>query len=314
MTETAKRPRKWWLLLLQGLVLGGVLFFVGRALWVALASFDPTRFQLKIPVILAALAIGLTAILPMALVFRGLLGALGHTFTLRQSFVLCTLPRLGTFVPGKVGSVLGLAWLGHRMGSLPLRSIMTFAILMMIQAVAVSALTATGLSFWVELDWSLRAGLGLMAAGALLALHPALVRGPMNALLQILGRDGLAESRGGYGLALGMASLALLQKLGLLAAWLWLAQSMLDLPFSSLPAVGLAFVLAGLAGFLVFFVPAGLGVQEGIMLLLLSPHMPTADAAALTLAARLFQIVVLLIGAGLGAALLPGASKSQDHS
>ena len=299
----------------QALIILAVLFFVSRAFATALHRFDLDRLRLDPWTIGVALGIGLLGLIPITLVYRIYLRALGHAFSLRQSLVLCTLPRLGTFVPGKVGSVVGLAWLGHRMGSLPLRSSMTFAILLMVQSVFVSALVAATLSLWVPMDGLWRTGLIVMASIGLLALHPGLVRGPMGILLKRLGREPLVESRGGYGLALGMAGLILLVRLLTVAAWLWLAQSMLDLPFSSLPAVGLAFVLAGLAGFLVFFVPAGLGVQEGIMLLLLSPHMPTADAAALTLAARLFQIVVLLIGAGLGASLLPGAGKSPtDHS
>ena len=172
------------------------------------------------------------------------------------------------------------------------------------------------LSAWVPLAWSWRAALAALCLGGLLALHPGLVRGPVNVLLKWVGSKSLVEIRGSYGRALARTGLILLQRVGMLMAWLWLARSMLELPTEALPAVGLAFVLAGVAGFLVFFVPAGLGVQEGIMLLLLTPYMAPADAATLVIAARLFQLLVMLIGAAAGAALLPGARRtaSGDHS
>lgn len=54
------------------------------------------------------------------------------------------------------------------------------------------------------------------------------------------------------------------------------------------PAMGAAYVLAGIVGILTFFVPSGIGVRESVILLFLSPALGVPTAAFVAILARLY--------------------------
>jgi uncharacterized membrane protein YbhN (UPF0104 family) len=85
-----------------------------------------------------------------------------------------------------------------------------------------------------------------------------------------------------------------------------LATALVPVAWSDAPMLGTAFLAATLAGFLAFFTPGGLGVQEGAMALLLGLVLPADQAALLTVVARIWQTIATLLAAGLGGLALIG--------
>jgi uncharacterized membrane protein YbhN (UPF0104 family) len=83
-----------------------------------------------------------------------------------------------------------------------------------------------------------------------------------------------------------------------------LASALHPVSWDRLPAFVAALSCAGLAGMLAFFVPAGLGVREAILALLLSPVIPGAQAALVAIASRAWFISGDLVVALAGAAAL----------
>lgn len=70
-----------------------------------------------------------------------------------------------------------------------------------------------------------------------------------------------------------------------------LASAIIPLPIHELALIGAAFVLASIIGMLAFMVPGGLGVREGVFVLLCSYFMDTETAIALAVVTRLFTTV-----------------------
>lgn len=65
-----------------------------------------------------------------------------------------------------------------------------------------------------------------------------------------------------------------------------------------------AFLFSGIIGMLALFVPAGLGVREGVLLVALQGFLPAGQAALLVLASRVWGTAAELLCAGLGFAYL----------
>lgn len=74
-------------------------------------------------------------------------------------------------------------------------------------------------------------------------------------------------------------------------AFLCVVESMVGVPAGAYVGLGAIYILAGIIGLLAIFVPSGLGVREGIIVLLASHYFPVEIAIALSLAARLYATV-----------------------
>jgi uncharacterized membrane protein YbhN (UPF0104 family) len=75
------------------------------------------------------------------------------------------------------------------------------------------------------------------------------------------------------------------------AAFLCVVASMVGVPSGAYVGLGAIYILAGIIGLLAIFVPSGLGVREGVIVLLASHYFPVEVAIALSLAARLYATV-----------------------
>ncbi|GAA4629002.1 lysylphosphatidylglycerol synthase domain-containing protein [Cellulomonas oligotrophica] len=83
-----------------------------------------------------------------------------------------------------------------------------------------------------------------------------------------------------------------------------IAVSVLDVPSSTWVPLAATYVLAGAVGIMAVLVPSGLGVREGVIVLLASRYVPVEQAIVLSLLARLYST----IGDGVVAAVYAGLS------
>ena len=72
-----------------------------------------------------------------------------------------------------------------------------------------------------------------------------------------------------------------------------------DADSSTLATAAAVFLMAGIAGLLAVFVPAGLGVREAVLAALLAPRIGAAPAIALALAARFWLVACEVLAWGL---------------
>ena len=297
-----RRLRRWAVLAVKLALLAAVVGYVGVALFDAIGEADFSKLTFRPAWILGGAALIVAGVLAGAMVFQKFYGRMGSPLTLPQGVSLLTVPMLGGYLPGRVFSVAGHAAIARVMG-VPLE----------VSAAGVFLLTGLGLlaAILVGLVLLLAApvpGLDpglfrLSLAGALvltlLVLHPRLYLALVNLLLRAMRRPPVR-----MGLRLASMLLMLggmcLYVIGFVGGFVVMARGVMELPFSAAPTMIGAISLATTIGFLALFAPAGIGVREGLLLLLLSPVLGRPTAAVLAVTLRLLQIVVdvLLVGSG----------------
>jgi glycosyltransferase 2 family protein len=215
-----------------------------------------------------------------------------------------TVSNLGKYLPGKIWAVAGMAVMAQRagVGAGPATG---SAVILQVLAIGTGAAIA-GLTGWGALRTAYPgAGVGLVALvlGAAAAIGllfwPELVsrvvrravpdappmRPPRGAVAFGLVANALAWV--GYGAALWLLARGLLPGAGL----------------ELLPAIAV-FTASYLAGFLALFAPGGIGVREGVFILMLQGPIGIGAATALAIASRLL-LTVTELGAAVPFLLFP---------
>jgi hypothetical protein len=210
-----------------------------------------------------------------------------------------TVSSLGKYLPGKVWAIAGMALMAQRAG-IAAWAATGSAVVLQVLAIGTGAAVAglSGRHAIEAADPRMGAGLTLLIAGAVagvaLLLWPAFLR----RLLRLAAPD--AEARGTppvAGIVFGIVAN--------LVAWVGYGLALWLLARGLLPSAGLhpglaiaVFTASYLAGFLALFAPGGIGVREGLFILMLQGPLGIAAATALALASR-----VLLTITELGAAV-----------
>lgn len=299
-------PRRRWRTVL-GTVLKWVLFVVvlvvvGRVLverfgevsWSQI-TFRPMWLAGALLVTLLALGVGFV---PYGLV----VGHLGYRPPLLAVMVSLWVAQVGKYLPGKVGSVVGVVWLLRRhrvpMGVSAGAVVMIdglSVILGMLMAIPLTLSEPVRARFPMAWLWCL-----LLVVAGVVCLHPRVFGWLCNMVLRRLRQEPLRRLPRIRDL--GWPMLALFGQYCLAGFCLWmLARSFTDVGAGTLPLLTSVATLAATVGFLSFFAPGGLGVQEGALIILLDPFIGSSNAAILAVASRFIKTAgeALLAGAGL---------------
>lgn len=247
-------------------------------------------------VLSAVLVWAMYAILIVA--WRATLAGWGQRLGAWEAARIWTVSSLGKYVPGKVWAIAGMALMAREAGVAPWAATAS-AVIMQALAIGTGALVA-GAAGSQALEsahpgataalWTLAA---LSAIGVGLLAWPPLVRRLVRAAAGVAAQDSLAA--GPVLLGLGAN----------LVAWLGYGVALWILARATLPGAGLSlevaigsFAASYVAGLLILFAPGGLGVREGVFVLMVQGSLGWGGAAALAVASRL-----LLTLTELGAAL-----------
>jgi uncharacterized membrane protein YbhN (UPF0104 family) len=284
-------PARW--LPAAAVVLVAACFAVTlRAQWraVAGASWRVEPGTLVVATLALAVSFGLVA---------GLWGVALRSATalpLRRGLRIWFLANLARYVPGNVWSFVGAVELARRDGA---SRRATVGVMALTQVLSVGAAVVVGLP--VLIAQGARLGRSALLAGALLAaglVLLAVLGRPAGRLLRRRYPDvRLADLMPGAGLATGLI-------LGYLLYWLVVGVAFGAFAASLYPPAGqhLAIAVAGFAaayaaGFLSLVTPGGLGVREGVLVLVLTSVVPAGVAVVIAVLARVWMMLAELVGA-----------------
>lgn len=271
---------------------------------------------------IAIAALCYCTIIPItALAWRGLLGGMGERRAVRELAAILGITQLAKYLPGNVGVHVGRAAMavgrGMNAGTV-VSSMLLETFLAVVAAVLVglagALLSARGLGVLDSMSPHVLPMMLVLVAGA---VGVALLGPRMAVRLRAAGlRRGWAVPQRllphwkPLGLALAAyAANYLIIGLGLLA----MAHCLLPEQRHDGALLTASFALAWMAGFLAPGAPAGLGVREGLMLLVLALHYPAEQALLLVIGARLATMVGDLLCFGGGYALLPSARTAPKE-
>ncbi|MBW2062302.1 MAG: flippase-like domain-containing protein [Deltaproteobacteria bacterium] len=292
-TVNNQRPRRRVTLALRAALLIVVLLFVGSVLYRSILEVDWSIVVIRPGLIVSGAMIILAASLVGSRLYQGVYRRLGSNLSLSQAFVLLTVPPLGKYLPGKVLSMAGHAALA-RSFSIPIR--VSGSAIVLIMGLGLAAATLLGLVLVTiqahrRLDWEfLQFGLPVGAAliVMLILLHPAIYWRVVNFALRLL-RQPRLEVNLSLGKMMGLFFGFLIQ-LGLyICGASVMVLGIVEMPSLVLPTIIGASCLASVAGFVAVFAPAGIGVYEGILLVMLTPVIGAGAAGIVAILMRLAQ-------------------------
>ena len=229
-------------------------------------------------------------------IWSGVVAGLGGPrLSVGDALSIFMISNLGRYLPGKVWSIAGMAVLAKGRG-VPVAVSATSAAIM--QGMGLVAAGAIGLGAFAGGPdplprWGL-AGAGVAAGLLLLVLAvPSLFHRAVALWFRVVRTAPPAN------LTAAMALRWLLQVAG---AWVgvgasfWFFATSLGMQLSSVHA-GSAFAAAYVAGYLMLFAPAGVGVREGFLVAFLAPALGSGPATVLAIAARLWMTAAEVIPA-----------------
>ena len=301
-------------------VLGVALAFgAGYAVWTiwrdpSLAEI-PSDIRLW-PLVLAFLVqlVGVTVHPPLWLaLYRGL----GGRLTLREAYRVYVLSNIGKYVPGKVVLVAGRVAMLRERGE-PASMVVTstvLEVLLSLLAAAVAAMICVPALLW---EWGLADRetpvawvLVLALPAALVGLHPRVLGLALRLLARLVPRrvGGMQTTAPPYRTVLLVLLANLLSRVSGGLSLLLVTWSVNPLDMGWLPFLMGAQAISYLVAFSVPIAPAGLGVREGVMGLLLSTAMPVPAAAIVTVLSRALSVAAELVAAGIAVAVRSDARR-----
>ena len=289
-----------WLRAAQWIAGAAIIAFAARSLvgnWTELRS-QPLDWEVGPGwLLLSAVVVWLMYAL-LIVAWRTMLASWGQHLDGWSAARIWTVSSLGKYLPGKVWAVAGMALMSQRAGIAPWAATGS-AVVLQVLAIGSGAAVA-GLTGRRALETA-HPGAGVVLAvlvvGAVVGVALLLWPPFLERLLRLAAPG--ADPHGaptGFGLGFGVAAN--------LVAWLGYGVALWLLARGLLPSIGLApglaiavFTASYLAGFLALFAPGGLGVREGLFILMLQGPLGIGAATALAIASR-----VLLTITELGAA------------
>ncbi len=309
--------KKWALRLVQVALTIAVTWFILDRVGVDLAAlraqdlaeWRPNPFAL-IASCLVLLAGYLVSAALWGLIVRDLGGPV---LPLPTSMRLFMVANLGRYLPGKVWQIAGLTYLAKREGVSG--GIATGAAVLG-QGVAILAASLLGVGalfgpeeLWRRFGWTgLVGGIAIVVAITSLVTVPSLFQRAVGLWCRLT-RTAPPESLGRQR-SVGARWLALyVVNWGIYTTAFWLLYLSFG-EWKTFIEVGPAFALAYVAGYLAVFAPAGAGIREGFLVLLLRSTMSGEAALVLALVARVWTTAVELLPAALFAVVHTRSSSS----
>lgn len=293
-------------------LLGVVLYFVGTTVVRQLGSVSWGEMRWRPTYVLLALVSALAARAMIIPAYGLLLRPSAPGLTWRQIAPVSWIPALGRYVPGKVLTVAWAFSLLHRFG-VPGPTAATAPFVLTGSTLLVGLTLAVPLTLWQPVYHQLPGAwiwCTLFLASGIVCLHPRVMTALGNFTLRKLGyRVRIRLPRTDQYVLVVIVIVGQFVPAGF-ALWL-LARSLAEIAASWLPICISAVALSGTMGLLAIFAPAGIGVREGIMFIILTPMVGEGMAAVLVLAQRGLQTIAELLLAMLGWIMLH--AMSSDH-
>jgi uncharacterized membrane protein YbhN (UPF0104 family) len=284
----------------QIVVIALIFYFLIKGLvsnWSQVKDFD---WKFNYPLLIISFLLQIMALCWLVQIWRWILRHSGSTVSYPGLFKIWFFANLGRYLPGKVWQFLGMVYMLEKRG-VPKRNSVSTALLAQSFSV-ISGLLIAFVFLGTDLySQFLANNPGLVLVMAVFGLfivtvvcYPKLLGEIINLGLGILKREKISLDITSKDVIIYILAYSVSWLLfGL--AFLVFIKAMAQASFDMYPGITGAFAFAFNIGFLALFVPGGIGVREGILVLLLSSVFPVPIATLISLLARLWVTVAELL-------------------
>jgi uncharacterized membrane protein YbhN (UPF0104 family) len=250
-------------------------------------------------VLVGSLGLALVGVFVSFLLWRGTLGTLGSTLPGRPAARLFFVTQLGKYLPGAVWPVLAQMRMGRELGVPRQRMGLAFLLTLGVTTLVGVLLGVAALPALLRAEGQVVL-LGLLAVPVLLVLLvPQVLNALLDRALRLLRRPGLEVPLSGGDVSRGVGVAVVFWLLYSGHVWV-LAVGLGADPLETFPIALGGFAIAFSLGPLLVVLPAGAGVREAVLVVLLSAVLSTPDATAVALTSRALLILtdgLLALGA-----------------
>ena len=283
---------------LIGAVRVGLLVLVLVAVAVALvrnwAAVSDDLGRISVPTLVAALLLALLSPPLTMLGWRVLLADLGTDLHLAPAAGVFFVGQLGKYLPGSIWSVVAQAEMGARLGVPRRRSGVVGLVAMAMSLITAAVLGLPAVPLLLSDDrtsGSLALG-GIAVVLVVLCLWPPVLNRGIALLLRLLRREPIEHELTGRAISWTAVLFLLAWVFTGLSVWVLARELATEGSPGDVLLVGVAgFALAAAIGMVSFLVPAGVGVREGLLVLVLVGVMSVPAATAVVVLARFLTVV-----------------------
>lgn len=275
-----------------------IFYFIGRVIYKEWDKFSEYNWSPNPLLVIFSIIILLIVYILFSHGWTLILKMIGVKIGWNKGLSICLLSIFGRYIPGGIWTVLGRVYLCRLEGIPDSRSGMSILLDQSYTVVSAGVVFAVSLLFWNDTSSVLRVlPVVIVIPLFLFFLHPKPFLKIINPVLSWFGR-------GHVTLSLSFSNMLILTGY---YSFSWLLtgvsfyifiRAFYPIELHYILIISGIYAISYTAGFIIFFMPAGLGVREGTLTLLLSLFIPTPVAIGISLLSRLWiiglEILILL--------------------
>jgi uncharacterized membrane protein YbhN (UPF0104 family) len=276
-----------------------IFVFLLRNLILNWSKIPFENLQMHVPlIILSFCALGLHFIC-YSKSWQKIMYALDAPITYAQSIWMIATTQIGKYLPGKVWYMIGRVYVGKKASiegkSLALSMVLETGLLHVTGGIIFLITTVAAGNY--NVSWLIISIVLIITA--IIILHPKILGRVANFFLRIF-RKPQIQSTLTYRQIIHISVYFFGLWIGQVIGFYFLVRAIYPIPLFHILNLASAYTLAWISGSVAIFTPAGLGIREGVMTLLLSSILPMPLAIAISFIARvwitIFEVVVFFIG------------------
>lgn len=288
-----------------------IFLFLGKSIYSNWQQIREYPWQFDFPLLALSALLGSTWFFLRTWIWWQLVREMHEHVPYWPAFRVFMISEVARYVPGKIWQYVSRIYLAEKYNippALTLTSALVELLMMMVAAGAVSLANASRILPALEEQYRPLLLLALLVAIAL--VHPRSLKLWSRILAKFLNQEWIPfDVRYSHLVMILVASLVTWAISG--AGFALFVQALTDAGDGRMVQLTTIFAASWLIGLLAIVVPAGVGVREGIMTILLAALMPHPTAAVLAIASRLWVTLLEVVLLALARAFIPGPHPSN---
>jgi len=285
--------------ILKVTVILGIFYFLGRVLYRNWSQIDFKQLHFNVPLLIVSIFFLFGFFLMFAFGWKLILKELGVSLPFLKGLKIIFYSQLGKYLPGKIWTFAGRIYFCQKIGISNSKTFLSMVLEMALTTISGIFIFLASLLFSSKFRTDINPFLlATVAVLVFVIIHPKVLVRIINFFLRLIKKEQVRIELNFSQIFMIMAYYCIIW-LCFGIAFYFLINSVTFITPSKIPIITGSFAIASTIGLIALFAPAGLGVREGILSLLLSNFFPLSLAILLSFLCRIWVSVGELLMAGI---------------